>query len=341
MKKTTKNIKLTPRFFFISLGVLVTLITSVSSFLILLFESLNKKFPDVLNASYTYGYNSYNFESIRAALATLIIFFPIFLILAYFWRKISKTNLSRNDNIIFKWLIYLVIFLSSLVIAIDLVTLVRYFVSGEITTRFILKVLGALVVSIIVGFNYFSELKNHESKKENKTSLVCSMVSIVLFFGLIVWSFSIMGSPKEQRAWRIDEQRINNLSSIQSQVINYWQQKEKLPASLDNLSNPISGYTLPVDPEFEKGRNYDYKPTGDLSFQLCATFDAQIPKGWQENNYGRIMPLGNVATDMAVSSSSPSPDYPYWINNSWDHGEGYTCFERTIDPDIYTPFNKN
>jgi uncharacterized membrane protein len=149
-----KQTHLTPKFFFVSLGVLVALITSIASFLVLLFEVLNKKFPDVLNASYTYGYNSYNFETIRASLATLIIFFPIFIFLSYLWNKESRNNLGSVNTIIRKWMIYLILFLASLVILIDLVTLVRYFVSGEISIRFVYKVIGALIVAGIVDFYY-------------------------------------------------------------------------------------------------------------------------------------------------------------------------------------------
>ena len=55
------------------MGVIITLITSVSSLLVLLFETLDHKFPDALNSVYQYGYNSYDFNNIRGALATMII----------------------------------------------------------------------------------------------------------------------------------------------------------------------------------------------------------------------------------------------------------------------------
>lgn len=339
MDTTMKNPKLTPRFFFISLGVLVTLITSVSSFLILFFEALNKKLPDALNSVYQYGYNSYNYETIRASLATLIIFFPIFMVMSYLWNRESREDIGFYNLILRKWMVYLILFLASLLIVIDLVTLVRYFVSGEITSRFILKISGALFVGLIVDFYYSLKMKNinFNSDKSKKWGFVCGIISTIIFLGLIVWSFSVMGSPKEQRAWRLDEKRVNDLQNIQYQVINYWQQKEKLPEKLTDLSNPISGYSLPVDPEFEKGNIYEYMAKENLSFELCATFTADMQKGWQENNYGGVMPLYKETSDIALSS------YPYpggGMNDSWDHKQGRTCFSRTIDKDIYPPFEK-
>ena len=342
MDTTIQKPSLTPKFFFISLGVIITLITSVVSFLVLFFETLNKKFPDALNSVYQYGYSTYDYESIRSTLATLIIFFPVFLVLSYFWRRLSKNELGVKDNIIFRWMIYLIIFISSLVIVIDLVVLVRYFVSGEITNRFVFKVLGTAVVSYLVGFNYFSELRNHQVENKSKVSIISAIVSLILFVGLIVWSFSIMGSPTKQRAWRLDNQRVTDLQSIQYQVINYWQQKEKLPATLADLSNPISSYAAPVDPEFNKGNLYEYIKGDDkdgLTFQLCATFTANMPKGWSESNYSNYN--GPMFSGMDVKTSS-SVAYPVGggVNESWNHEIGRTCFSRTIDKDIYPPYKQ-
>jgi len=339
METNITNQKLTPRFFFISLGVLITLITSVSSFMILFFEALDNKFPDALNSIYQYGYNSYNFEVIRGSLATLIIFFPIFIFLSYLWNKESKEDMGIHNLVIRKWMIYLILFLASLLVVIDLVTLVRYFVSGEITSRFIFKVSGALSLGLLVDFYYSLKIRDVDSTSDRskKWGRICGIISIILSSGLIIWSFSVMGSPASQRAWRLDERRTNDLQNIQYQVINYWQQKEKLPEKLSDLSNPISGYSLPIDPEFEKGKVYEYISKDNLSFELCATFTNDMPKGWQESNTNGVMPLYKEATDMTVSP------YPYpggGINESWDHKEGRTCFTRTIDKDIYPPFEK-
>src|SRR3989338_9849213 len=133
LQQNTKNFNI--GFFFLSLGVLITLITSVVSFLNLVFETLNKRFPDVLNSSYQYGYSTYEYEGIRAALATLIIFFPVFLVISYFWKKLREKGVGKLDEVIRKWVIYIILSLSALVIVIDLVTLVRYFISGEVTDR--------------------------------------------------------------------------------------------------------------------------------------------------------------------------------------------------------------
>lgn len=329
--------KMTPKFFFISLGVLVSLIATVTSFLNLVFETLAKNFPDALNGTYTYGYNTYSYESMRTALATLIIVFPVFLILSKIWTRIVSDGLGSTDAVIKKWMLYLVLFLASIVIITDLVTLVRYFVSGEITVRFILKVLAVFVTAGLSGFYYYNELVDKVLCKGHRI-IMASVATLLVVFALVM-SFVVMGSPFKQRSLRLDERRVQDLQSIQYQVINFWQTKEKLPETLTEMNNPMSGYSLPVDPEFEKGMVYEYKTTGKLSFELCGTFAEPMPKGWQEYGGGRdIMPMPAVMNgDVAVSS------YPYpggGVNESWDHQSGRTCFTRTIDKDIYPPYPK-
>jgi hypothetical protein len=213
----------------------------------------------------------------------------------------------------------------------DLVILVQYFVSGEITTRFILKVALTAVVAGLTGWYYVRILRNTTSMRK-----LFGLVSIVLVVGMIAWSFSVIGSPMDQRKLRIDQRRVDDLQSIQWQVISYWQQKEKLPAALTDISTPLSGFMIPQDPEFQKGRVYQYAKTGDKSFELCATFDLPMPKGWVPGSTGGVYPMGGMR-DVAVSAVAP---YPGVGGDSWDHDAGYKCFARTIDPEIYPPFPK-
>ena len=341
--------KLNVGYAFLSLGVLISLIVSVTSFLNLAFEILNKKFPDVLNGIYQYGYYSSQFEKARTFLSMLIIMFPTFLILAYFWKKKEKKGLGYHDEVVRKWLSYIIIFLSILIAVIDLIILVRYFVSGEITIRFIFKVLIALAGAKMILYYFVPEVlevKFWKIKWNKFFKITSNCFSMAMVLALIIWSFCVIGSPFKQRQLQLDDRRIQDLQSIQWQVINYWQQKEKLPASINDLKNPLSGYSLPVDPEFEKGRVYEYSINSlkdAMSFELCATFSLPMPKGWQEyQGYsgGVIAPM--VATDVATSSSPMNFIYPYpsGTNDSWDHQIGRTCFKRNIDKDLYPLYPK-
>ncbi len=335
MTEQVKKQSLTPKFFFLSLGVLVSLIVSVVSAISLFFETLKKVMPDVLNANYYYGYNSYSYESMRTMLATLIIAFPLYLILSYFWNKTIKKGIEGWNVTAFKWLIYLILFLAIVVFAVDLITLVNNFVSGELTARFAWQVLGTAVIAGLAWGYYFSKLKDF--KKEKNKKILCKVFvlsAVLLFAASIFFGFKVMGSPATQRALRLDSRRVSDLQSIQWQVINYYQQKEAMPQKLEDLKDPLSYSSIPVDPEFEKGKVYEYNLKEGLTFELCADFSAPMPQGWVEDGGVKVIPM--FADKMATSIAYPGG----MSDDSWDHEAGRTCFERTIDPEIYKPFTK-
>lgn len=322
-----ENRKLTPQFFFVSLGVLIALSTSVTAFIKLAFETFNHALPDVLTDSYQYGYVTYSYEGIRSALALLIIVFPIYLALEYVWLRLAKQTLSYWDDLVQRWVTYLILFLASVTVIADLVVLVQYFVSGEITERFLYKVLTVLIVASMVGVYYIRKLLGKEAHR-----IFFAIKAAALALALIVWSFTVIGGPVSQRNLRLDQRRINDLQSLQWQIISYWQQREKLPESFADLSDPLSGYSMPRDPEFQKGFVYEYEKRGPLTFALCGTFALPMPQGYVPG--GDRIGIAYPSTRSAVEPAMPIPGGDL---NVWDHDAGRKCFERTIDPEIYSP----
>ncbi|MBP6912243.1 MAG: hypothetical protein KBB88_03540 [Candidatus Pacebacteria bacterium] len=333
------NNKVTPHFFFITLGMVVSLMVTAVGFLNLIFETLDNAFPDVLNASYQFGYNTYQYEGVRSALAIVIIAFPVFFILTRLWRKRVRKGLGHGDEVLKKWVVYGLLFLITLTAFIDLIILVQYFVAGEITLRFVLKVVAVIVVVKLLGLYYLDVLK----KMKWSISQMIPAISIAVVLAGIVYSFVVIGSPLTQRELRLDQKRLEDLQNIQSQVLNYWQEYEKLPDSLKAMIDPLQSWQhIPVDPEFEKGVLYEYSITGKLSFELCATFSRPIPVGWQEYSAwdkGYPMREDIIGPDSAMTSSNMMAPYGGGITNeSWDHQVGRTCFQRTIDPERYQPY---
>ncbi len=123
----------------------------------------------------------------------------------------------------------------------------------------------------------------------------------------IIVGFFVVGSPSEERAKQLDLRRINDLTNLQYQIINYWQAKEKLPDTLLALKDDLRGVAIPSDPE--TGSAYEYKIKGSNQFELCATF---VRAG-----QGYVTP-----------------------SDEWKHDAGRTCFTRTIDKDLYPPIVK-
>ncbi len=217
-------------------------------------------------------------------------------------------------------MVYITLFLSSVMLVIDIVTLLNTFLAGEISIRFLLKALSVLVVGGIVFWHYLSEVRGTSSPVKFKATIYGSSVLVA---ALVISSFAVFGSPATMRKLRADDTRVQNLSSIQYQVLNYWQLKEELPAQLSDLNNSISGYMVPVDPETDQP--YAYSAEGTLSFKLCADFSLASVDTRGEGPYGRDYSMAYPVGGFGM------------MGENWKHEAGTACFVRTIDPEMYPP----
>ncbi len=303
--------KTTAKDFFLQLGIIVGLYTSVISFLMLAFAIIDKVFP--LVGEYMY----YSDSGIRSPLATLVIFFPAFLYVLYLGSKELQANPEKEDVWVRRWGIFLTLFLAGLTIAIDLVTLVYRFLGAEdLNTRFFLKVFVVLVVAIVVFRSSLQDLRRATFVYDMKVKIKVMTVSAVVL-AIAIYGFILIGSPAMQRAQMLDETRVNDLSSIQSQIVYaQWQNKGTVPETLNALKDPISGYMVPTDPETKE--SYEYKKLSKNSFELCATFKTEA---------------GTTTAGKPMSTSYT--EGPMMTNENWQHGIGRACFTRSIDQNLY------
>jgi len=296
----------TPRDTFLYLLSIVTLVASAVSFGMVAYGLINLNFPDVLNNPYYYSRLS-DLGAIRAALATLIVVFPVFIWVSQFLRKDIEKHPEKKDLRVRRWLMYLTVFVAGLLIIGDLVALIRNFLEGDLTTRFILKVITILFIATSAFWYYLAEL---QEKRYPRKAFKWTVMAIVA--AVIVYGFVLAGSPQNQRLVRLDDQKVSHLQMIQDRLIYYWQQKGGLPTSLSELEDPISGFTAPTDPQ--TGQQYEYQRTGAKNFQLCASF--------------------NLFNSIGDRTSIVRPDYPY-AHGNWFHGAGRACFDRSIDESLY------
>ena len=308
--------KSAPRDVFLHLLSIVTLYAAATAFLTLSFQLINLWFPDILDMGGYYAYAGAR-NAIRWSLASLVVVFPVYFFTARFLRKEYEREPEKRELRVRKWLISFTLFVVALTLIGDLVSLLSHFLEGELTTRFVLKVLVVAFVAAAIGAYYLWILKARPVTQGAKYT--ASGILLVVLAG-IVTGFVYAGSPAEERLRRIDMDRVNDLQMLQSEVVNYWQAKEELPEDLAALMDDIRGYAIPTDPE--TGVPYEYRTTAPLSFELCATF-ARATEEDSRSNIFAPQPLIYPA--------------PYQKGESWVHPHGRTCFSRTIDPDIYRP----
>ena len=144
---------------FMYLILFTTLYSSAFHFGYLLFEFINRAFPDPAAPHSYFGWQ----QSIRWAVASLIIAFPVFLYVSHLLNRDVKLDPSKRALKVRKWLTYMTLFIAASVIIGDLITLVYNFLGGELGIRFILKVLTVgIIASSIFGY-YLWDLRQEES----------------------------------------------------------------------------------------------------------------------------------------------------------------------------------
>src|SRR3989338_5787302 len=240
----------------------------------------------------------------------MIIIFTVYVWVTRFLKKDIQENPEKRELKIRKWLLYLTVFVAALVLIGDLVALINTYLNGEITMRFILKVLTIMFIAGSVFSHYYFELR--ELKAKPKKWLIGAGVYHWAVVGVVVVAivsgFFIAGSPQNQRVVRLDERRTQDLSLLQSHVINYWQKKNELPQNLDQMANDILGIVIPKDPK--TATSYEYKVLGNLKFEFCATFETSV-------------------SDLSKVGPKPVPayyPYPGSENQTWPHNAERTCF---------------
>lgn len=144
---------------FIYLVLFTTLYISAFNFGSLLFNVVNHFLPDALVYS-----EQVNVSAIRMAVASLIIAFPVFFWLTWLTRKEIQRDPEKKNSKIRKWLTYLTLFIAAGVIIGDLIALIFNLLNGELTLRFMLKVLIILLISGLVFGYYLWDLKKEEAQ---------------------------------------------------------------------------------------------------------------------------------------------------------------------------------
>lgn len=284
--------------FFINACMFGVFYVAFVNFFVITFRLIDTLFPPVA------GYYA---ASLSFSLATLIVLTPV--LFAMLWYAQKKSDAQTEHSKFRKVFMYLTIIVSAAVVVGNIITVLYFYLDGQnITAGFLLKSFTLIVgLSLALGY-YVSEARYVMTKQKR---MVYGGVVGVLVIGLILTSFGVVGSPRDQRLMRHDSDRVNHLSQLQSNIVSYWQQKGSLPATLEQTRDPLYNQTVPVDPE--TGFAYEYRIVSPLSFELCASFARESNKN---TSYAREY-------------------YAYGDSETWSHGSGRTCFTRTIDPDIY------
>ncbi len=288
---------------FLYLALFSTLYTSAISFGSLLYGFINRALADpamigvVLNPT-----------GVRWSTSSLIIAFPIFLVLSRVMYRAIRRDPEKRTSKIRKWLTYLTLFVAAGVLLGDLITLVFNLLGGELSMRFALKVLTVGGISGAVFGFYLWDLRQEDvepqrwAAKHAGVRVFAGLISAMVG-GAIVGGLFLAGSPGEARLTRLDDRRKVDLQMISRATDFYWSQKQELPLDLEQLSRE-RGVRIRAILDPGSGEPYEYRILGEKSYELCAVFD--------------------------LEDQSPEERYPRESIVSgerfWTHGVGRVCF---------------
>jgi hypothetical protein len=127
----------------------------------LLFDLINHFWPDPATPEYAIVRLG---SEIRWSTAALIIAFPVFVFMSHLiTREVAKHPIKRLSPVR-RWLTYLTLFIAAAVLIGDMTTLVYNLLGGELSTRFLLKVLvAALIAGSVFGY-YLYDLRREEGE---------------------------------------------------------------------------------------------------------------------------------------------------------------------------------
>jgi len=140
---------------FLYLVSFITLYITAFSFGALVFSFIDIWFPDPLR---------FGGGVSRTAIASLIVAFPIFLVLTRALRKGAAQDPERKDSRVKKWLTYLTLVIAAGILIGDLITVLSSLLGGELTMRFFLKAFVVFVVAGSIFGYYLSDLQKEEKE---------------------------------------------------------------------------------------------------------------------------------------------------------------------------------
>jgi hypothetical protein len=292
-----------PKELFLQTLNLTALALSIIGFTILYWQIIYLAIPDPLTVYYG------STDAIRTMMALLIVAWPTYLFAHTLIRKDLHATIDAKESRIRRWYSYITLFFAVLTLLIDLIVILSAFLGGELTAHFALRLLVVLASAGAVSLYTIWDMKNVLA---SKIPVIAGILASLAVLSSLIFGFMEIGTPMEQRKGRLDEERVNELTSIKYNMLNFYTTKKALPESLTEVSYNEGDI---LDPATDLA--YRYRVVNSTTFELCADFATK-----SEN------------ADRALPDSKP---YGFTAEETFAHTEGENCFTLTVDPADLTP----
>ena len=262
-------------------------------FAAIVFQFINKFFPDVLMIQMQGAYDQ---GAIKFGIVALLVAAPLYFLMMRNIIINLRNGKIAKESPVRKWLTYIVLFITAVIVIGDLIAVIFNFLSGDIAIRFALQMLTIFFIAgSIFGYYFWDIRKKHTAKVFYPLDIIAARASIAIIAIVFFGSFFIIDKPSVARAKKIDQQTIEDLRMADSSVREYYFRTGKLPESFDDLKQ--TGYGVFVRQESA----LEYKKSDDNTFTLCANF-----------NFSNTLDTNKYEVAL----------------NEWTHESGRVCFDR-------------
>jgi hypothetical protein len=269
---------------FLHLVVFAALYTAVGSGLSLLFSLINLALPDPAVTAYATRQLVEMREVMRWEIAAMVVSVPVLVWLSSLLVREVSAAPDRARSPIRRWLTYLTLFVAALTIGVDVMTLLAALLGGELSLRFVLKVLAVLAAAG-AGFAYYFITLRAQPGATGHTAMHrwYGWGTAAAGVALVGVGLLTLGMPGLERARQFDARRVEDLRLIYGEVMRQtngaaWSNPTipvthvaPLPTSLEEVAQRAVAVTPRIlDPE--TGLPYEYTVLNETMFSVCAVF---------------------------------------------------------------------
>ena len=216
-------------------------------------------------------------SGMRWAIASLVVGYPIFLLLGARLSAARRNNPERRTSRLRAWLTYITLIFAALTLIGDLMAVVYQFLSGELGTRFLSKAAVVGMISGAILWNYSRESERRDARVDWLGRILAIVVTGFTAV-LVVWAFTEVRSPQTARASLADDERLRDLGAITRQIDCHRTYFDEMPQDLAVMSarldergaqSPVaSGCVVALATDPLTKAPYQYSDLGDDRYQI-------------------------------------------------------------------------
>ena len=260
-------------------------------------------FPSSIGTPTYDGYANLSLYFPYEALATLIITFPIYMVVTVFLERLRDQNPTQEFKARIP-LTYITLFVTGIAIIVSLITLLYNFLTGDYVSKYFVATGVVLFIAAIVFTYYITSLMRKPGEKRAQLKIFAYGSSALVII-ITIASLVVTGGPATNRLRNLDNNFAGDLENLANNIDNTIYSQYQLPDTLQSLkqANRYGAYSQP-----DRIATIEYLKISTNEYQLCAAFLVDNPPKNKQ---------------LPAQLNDPKRPFAY-------HSTGRNCFTRIV-----------